>query len=320
MDVLALRDNAKYQLQQIKDVETGIEYLNKVRAIEVWAKAEKKDAELQNMIAEQKIRTQRILGQLIKEGQDNGEFAKEGSFNGNRFVGGELDAPPKTLRDVGITPKESSTFKTIASIPEERFELFIEDKKRNVDDAVAELTTAGLVAFAKGKPHVSNNSGQNEWYTPTELIELARATMGTIDLDPATSLKANETVKAEQIFTEQDNGLEYEWGGNVWLNPPYAQPLISEFSDKLISELPNINQSCVLVNNATETNWFQNMLVKSSAVCFLKGRVKFIDLDGNPSGAPLQGQAILYFGDNLKGFFENFSAVGICLMMMKEER
>lgn len=53
MDVLALRDNARYQLQQIKDVETGIEYLNKVRAIEVWAKAEKKDAELQNMIAEQ---------------------------------------------------------------------------------------------------------------------------------------------------------------------------------------------------------------------------------------------------------------------------
>lgn len=318
MDVLALRDNAKYQLQQIKDVETGIEYLNKVRAIEVWAKAEKKDAELQNMIAEQKIRTQRILGQLIKEGQDNGEIAKKSENQSNLVTDG--NKVKKTLDEIGISRKESSTFKTIASIPEERFELFIEDKKRSVDDAVAELTTAGLMAFAKGKPHVSNNSGQNEWYTPTELIELARATMGTIDLDPATSLKANKTVKAEQIFTEQDNGLEYEWGGNVWLNPPYAQPLISEFSDKLISELPNINQACVLVNNATETNWFQNMLVKSSAVCFLKGRVKFIDLDGNPSGAPLQGQAILYFGDNLKGFFENFSAVGICLMMMKEER
>lgn len=38
-------------------------------------------------------------------GQDNGEFAKEGSFNGNRFVGGELDAPPKTLDKIGISRK-----------------------------------------------------------------------------------------------------------------------------------------------------------------------------------------------------------------------
>ena len=60
MDALILRDNAKQQLAQIKDIETGVEYLNKVKAIETWAKAEKKDAELQNIIAEQKLRTQRI--------------------------------------------------------------------------------------------------------------------------------------------------------------------------------------------------------------------------------------------------------------------
>jgi len=59
-EALQLRDNAKQQLILIKDVESGIAYLNKVKAIEIWAQAEKKDAELQNMIAEQKIRTQRI--------------------------------------------------------------------------------------------------------------------------------------------------------------------------------------------------------------------------------------------------------------------
>ena len=67
MDALLLRENAQAQLAQIKTLESGVDYLNKVKAIEVWAKAEKKDAELQNMIAEQKIRTQRILGQLLKE-------------------------------------------------------------------------------------------------------------------------------------------------------------------------------------------------------------------------------------------------------------
>ena len=83
-DVLMLRDNARQQLAEIKTIETGVNYLNKVKAIEVWAKAEKKDAELQNMIAEQKIRTQRILGQLLKES----EVSKNaGARQGNQYTG-----------------------------------------------------------------------------------------------------------------------------------------------------------------------------------------------------------------------------------------
>lgn len=315
MDVLALRDSAKEQLQMIKDVETGVEYLNKVRAIEVWAKAEKKDAHLQNMIAEQKIRTQRILGELIREGQERGEILSQKTNARKEF---DFERP-KSLSDIGITPKESSTFQQIANIPSTAFESFIEEKKTAVDDAVAELTTSGILAFAKGKPHVANNSGENEWYTPKYIIEAARMTMGSIDLDPATSLIANETVNAEQIFTKEDNGLNQKWGGNVWMNPPYAQPLISLFSDKIISELPHISQACVLVNNATETNWFQNMLDECDYVCFLKSRVKFIDMNGNPSGAPLQGQAILYFGGNRREFYNNFYDLGICLTRLDEE-
>ena len=162
--------------------------------------------------------------------------------------------------------------------------------------------------------HVSQNSGENEWYTPPEIIESARAIMGKIDLDPATSESANEIIKAEQIFTEENDGLIQQWNGNVWMNPPYSQPLISEFSDKLISELPNINQACILVNNATETNWLQNMMQKCDVICFLKGRIKFIDMNGNPSGAPLQGQVILYFGENIIKFNNEFNKHGICMM------
>ena len=157
------------------------------------------------------------------------------------------------------------------------------------------------------KPHVSNNSGNNEWYTPTKYIEIAREVMGSIDTDPATSEVANRNVQATTYFTAEDNGLEQEWHGNVWMNPPYAQPLISQFSEKLIEELENGNtkQAMVLVNNATDTVWFNNLAAHAKAIWFIKGRIKFIDINGEPGGAPLQGQCILYFGKHKYEFAKN---------------
>jgi len=138
--ILVLRDNAKSQLMQIKTVEEGISYLNKLSAIDVWVKAEKQDAELQNIIAEQKIRTQRVLGQLLREGQEKGEIRKQN--DGAVSTG-------KELTEIGVTKKQSSTFQQIASIPDETFEDFIAEKKAKVNDAVAELTTTGAVRLAK---------------------------------------------------------------------------------------------------------------------------------------------------------------------------
>lgn len=148
MDALQLRDNAKNQLLEIKTIESGVEYLNKVKAIEVWAKAEKKDAELQNIIAEQKLRTQRILGNLIREGQQAGELkTPQATLRQNTVVSAGNNG--STLDDIGLTRKQSSTYQAIASIPEEDFEEFIQEKKEAVNNAVAELTTSGAVRLAR---------------------------------------------------------------------------------------------------------------------------------------------------------------------------
>ncbi len=301
---LQLRDNAKTHLMQIRNIESGVEYLNKVKAIETWAKAEKKDSELQNIIAEQKIRTQRILGNLIKEGQERGEIKTQATAKSSY---------PRELDDLGINKKQSHIYQKIADIPETTFESFIAEKKAAVDDAVNELTTAGILHFANtGKPHVSNNSGENEWYTPSEIIEAARFVMGTIDLDPASSDKANVTVKAKKYYTIDDNGLENKWYGTVWLNPPYSQPEISLFAERVVDKILSgeISQACVLVNNATETRWFQGMLIECAAICFIEGRVKYLAEDGKSKNTPLQGQAVIYFGDSVEQFNDVFSEFG----------
>ena len=172
-----------------------------------------------------------------------------------------------------------------------------------------EYANAAVEQPEQRKPHVSFNSGNNEWYTPADIIEAARKTMGGIDLDPATSEVAQQVVKANTYYTAETNGLDKPWSGRVWMNPPYASELIGQFVDKLISELPSIEQAIVLVNNATETEWFNKLVDKATMVCFPKSRVKFYMPDGK-TGAPLQGQAILYFGDNASAFSNEFRNKG----------
>lgn len=160
--------------------------------------------------------------------------------------------------------------------------------------------------------HVANNSGNNEWYTPVPYLDAARQTMGQIDCDPASSSIANQTVGATTYFTRDQDGLSQEWHGRVWLNPPYAQPLIRLFCEAAVQKYQanEIEQAVVLVNNGTETKWGQTLLSAASAACFPRGRIRFLDPDGNPSGAPLQGQVVVYLGACPQRFREAFADFG----------
>lgn len=163
--------------------------------------------------------------------------------------------------------------------------------------------------------HVSVNSGDNEWYTPPEYLDAAREVLGEFDLDPASSATANKVVKARRFFDEQADGLNprKKWRGRVWMNPPYAQPLISDFCERLVGEYEtgNVSAAIVLVNNGTETKWGQRLLGAARAVCFPSGRIRFVDPEGNPGGAPLQGQMVVYLGNAPAAFRRAFEDKGV---------
>lgn len=164
------------------------------------------------------------------------------------------------------------------------------------------------------RAHVANNSGNNEWYTPDEFIVAAREVMGRIDLDPASNPIANEHVQAAVYYSIEDDGLTKQWTGKVWMNPPYESKLIIQFAEKLCSEYTagNVQEAIVLVNNATETKWFQGIAHRARAICFPQSRIRFW-YPGKTEAAPLQGQAFLYLGSDPVAFVNIFSKFGLCV-------
>jgi len=159
-------------------------------------------------------------------------------------------------------------------------------------------------------------TGHEDWYTPEYIIEKARRTMGSIDLDPASSAIANTIVKATTFYTKQDDGLSKQWKGNVWMNPPFTRGIIDKFTAKLAHHYAHgdVPQACALTNNGTETYWFQNLARTATAVCFVYGRTNFLRYDGQSIakivGNSLQGQVIFYFGPNYKLFVNEFREIG----------
>lgn len=207
----------------------------------------------------------------------------------------------EVIREAGFTPKQVERFQTMAKHPE-----VVEQVKAEAREEGRIVTRESVLKEIK-KPHFTINSHDDEWYTPEQYIETARRVMGSIDLDPASNDFANETVKATAYFDESMNGLEQEWYGNIWLNPPYSSILIQRFADKVAES--TFEQAVILVNNATETGWFRKLIEKASAVVFTTGRIKYRKRDGE-KGTPLQGQAFIYIGDSPERFLEEFKEYG----------
>jgi phage N-6-adenine-methyltransferase len=171
---------------------------------------------------------------------------------------------------------------------------------------------------AQDRVPVSASPGYDgdEWYTPSEYVEAARDLMGAIDLDPASCDAAQEVVQAGTYYDKQRDGLKQPWFGHVWLNPPYSDP--APFTDAASRMYRDgaIDGCVILVNNATETGWFQRLLALYPA-CFLNKRISFWH-PGRRSESPRQAQVVFYLGAEVGRFCEVFGGFGTIVAALGE--
>ena len=189
---------------------------------------------------------------------------------------------------------------------------------KKIDEATAPETVAQLetgeisikAAYQMiAKPSTVQQSCTSDWYTPLPIIEAARATMGQIDLDPASCAAANETVKATRFFTKDDAALNQEWTGRVWMNPPYGHPICGQLIDKLLDS-PGVEQAIVLCQDSTDTGWWQKLVSRSAVFCFAKKRINFIPSDGSrKQGSPRDGSTLFGIDVDPQKFIDRFGSL-----------
>lgn len=159
------------------------------------------------------------------------------------------------------------------------------------------------------------NNTTNEWYTPGYIIESVRKVLGTIDLDPASNAKANEIVKATKYYTQETNGYDKEWFGNIFLNPPYGtvkgKSSAALWLQKLIDSYlaRNVLQAISIVNAVHDKKWFA--MVYDHPLVITSGPLSFIQ--GNPNSnysRNIYSSAITYLGPNVDAFYKEFSKYG----------
>ena len=150
------------------------------------------------------------------------------------------------------------------------------------------------------------------YLTPDKILEPIRAYFGgQIPCDPATE-ESNPT-NAKTFWTIKDNGLEQEWPEEVFVNPPYGK-IIRDFTAKIREEANRGSTIIALLPCGARfsTRYWQNdiLIPKLKAICFVKGRVRFLRSDGTIAKSNPYDSAIYGFNVNKAKFSRIFSEVG----------
>lgn len=139
--------------------------------------------------------------------------------------------------------------------------------------------------------NVGSQQREVRWLTPEQYV----TPLGDFDLDPC-GAPGHTLADKTFLLEEGDDGLRDDWFGRVWLNPPYGK-----LTEPFMAKLADHGNGIALIFARTETGlWFREVWPKASALLFLKGRISFLNAEGEkaPANAGAPSVLVAYGSDN----------------------
>jgi hypothetical protein len=130
------------------------------------------------------------------------------------------------------------------------------------------------------------------------------------DTDPCYDPQGARLAQTLYDIRQGQDGLVLPWYGKVWLNPPYSAPA-PWLKRAALHYLRGHGEVLAIVNVQSATRyWHQWVWPVATAICFLDHRVDFL-YEGVPEKGNRDQQAILYYGDDLAGFYRACGSAGV---------
>jgi len=134
-----------------------------------------------------------------------------------------------------------------------------------------------------------NYKPKDEYYTPRWLFDSLEL---TFDLDPAHP-ETPTNVPANFKYTIKDDGLQKEWFGNVWMNPPFSGCKL--WVEKFIN-----HHNGIALLPLTKSKWFMDIWNAAQGISPLPDSIKF-EYEGKTNKGIFPPVALFAFGEmNLK--------------------
>jgi hypothetical protein len=129
---------------------------------------------------------------------------------------------------------------------------------------------------------------RNDWQTPPEIFEALGC---RFDLDVAAPVNGPLHVPTSRWFSS--HGLEQDWFGFVWMNPPFGgrngiRPWLAKFLGH--------DNGIALTPDRVSAPWFQEAWDRPDAILFTP-KTPFLLPDGSKAGNPAFGNALWGCGE-----------------------
>ncbi|MEG4115324.1 DNA N-6-adenine-methyltransferase [Microcoleus sp. Pol12A6] len=159
----------------------------------------------------------------------------------------------------------------------------------------------------------------DSWRTPNTqeqpIVSLVRKALGgDIWLDPCSNSGSSSSIPAAVRYYKNDDGLAQHntWSKTVYINPPFSDPF--PWVERCCTEVArgNVSAAVMLLKAGVVSNVGTGELINkyASALCYWRGRINFLNDEGNAIKGSDFDCVLVYFGARLDLFREAFGGRG----------